>query len=79
MQLLVILFIIKIFALINIFKYFRFSENLFQSYSIEQFQNFQWLSNKNMLIPQAEGYFENPKLRVLEEPMLFLLVLRWNL
>ena len=29
-----------------------------------------------MLIPQAEGYFENPKLRVLEEPMLFLLVLR---
>ena len=29
-----------------------------------------------MLISQAEGYFESPKFRLLEEPMLFLLVLK---
>ena len=32
-----------------------------------------------MLIPEGEGYFENPKFGVLEELMLFLLVLKWNL
>ena len=38
-------------------KGFRFSENLFQS--IENVQNFQWLSHKSMPISQTEGYFEN--------------------
>ena len=30
-------------------------------------------------ISQTEGYFENPYYRFLEEPMLFLLALKWNL
>ena len=38
----------------------RFPENLFQSQSIENVQNFHWLSNKNMPISQREGYFEKP-------------------
>ena len=38
----------------------RFSENLFQSWSIENVQNFQWLWQKNMPIPKTEGYFKNP-------------------
>ena len=38
----------------------RSSENVFQSLSIENVQNFQWLSHKNMPISQTEGYFENP-------------------
>ena len=41
-------------------KDFRFPENLFQSQSIENVQNFYWLSRKNMTISQTEGYFENP-------------------
>ena len=32
-----------------------------------------------MPISQTEGYFENPWYRFLEEPMLFLLALKWNL
>ena len=32
-----------------------------------------------MPISQTEGYFENPLYRVLEEPMFFLLALKWNL
>ena len=32
-----------------------------------------------MPISQTEGYFENPLYRFLEEPMLFLLGLKWNL
>ena len=32
-----------------------------------------------MPISQTEGYFENPLHRFLEEPMLFLLALKWNL
>ena len=32
-----------------------------------------------MLISQTEGYFENPSHPFLEEPMLFLLALKWNL
>ena len=32
-----------------------------------------------MPISQKEGYFENPLYRFLEEPMLFLLVLKWKL
>ena len=32
-----------------------------------------------MLISQTEGYFKNPKYRFLEESMLFLLSLKWNL
>ena len=32
-----------------------------------------------MPIPQTEGYFENPQYRFLEESMLFLLALKWNL
>ena len=60
-------------------KGFRFPENLFQSYSIEYVQNFHRLSHKNMPISQTKGYFENPSYRFLEEPMLFLLALKWNL
>ena len=41
-------------------KGFRFPENLFQSWSIENLRNFHWLSHKNMSISQMEGYFENP-------------------
>ena len=41
-------------------KNFLLSINLFQSLSIENVQNFHWLSYKNMLISQMEGYFENP-------------------
>ena len=32
-----------------------------------------------MSISQTEDYFENPYYRFLEEPMLFLLALKWNL
>ena len=32
-----------------------------------------------MLISQTEGYFENPYYRFLEEPILFLWALKWNL
>ena len=32
-----------------------------------------------MPIPQMKGYFKNPKYDFLEEPTLFLLVLKWNL
>ena len=32
-----------------------------------------------MPISQTESYFENPKHRFLEEPMLFLLTLKWKL
>ena len=31
-----------------------------------------------MSTSQTEGYFENPYYRFLEEPMLFLLALKWN-
>ena len=41
-------------------KGFRFPENLFQSKSIENVQNFPWLLHKNMPIFQAKGYFKNP-------------------
>ena len=42
-------------------------------------QNFHCLSHKIMPIPLTEGYFENPQYRCLEEYMLFLLALKWNL
>ena len=32
-----------------------------------------------MPIFQTESYFENPSYRLLEEPMFFLLALKWNL
>ena len=32
-----------------------------------------------MSISQTEGYFENPWYRCLEEPMVFLLALKWKL
>ena len=41
-------------------KGFRFPENLFQSYSIENVQNFHWLSHKNLPMFQTEDYCENP-------------------
>ena len=41
-------------------KGFRFSENSFKSKSIENGQNFQSLSHKNITISQTEGYFKNP-------------------
>ena len=41
-------------------KSFRFLENLFQSWSNENVQNFHWLTHKNMPLSQMEGYFENP-------------------
>ena len=40
-----------------------YTENFFQSYSIENFQNFPWLPHKKMPISQTEGYFGNPKYR----------------
>ena len=43
-------------------KGFRFPENLFQSSSNENVQNFYWLSQKNMPISQTEGYFKNLKI-----------------
>ena len=41
-------------------KSFRFLENLFQSLSTENVQNFHWSSHKNIPISQTEGYFKNP-------------------
>ena len=41
--------------------------------------NFYWLSHKNLPISQTKGYFKNPYYRFLEEPMLLLLTLMWNL
>ena len=40
-------------------KGFRFSENLFQSYGINNVQNFQWLSHKITPIYQKKDYFKN--------------------
>ena len=60
-------------------KDFLFPENLFQSLSIGKVQNFHRLPHKNMPISQTESYFENPWFHFLEEPVLFLLVLNWNL
>ena len=57
----------------------RFSENLFQTWSIKNVLDFQWLSYKNMPISQTEGYFKNPQGRFLEEPIIFLFALKWNL
>ena len=39
-------------------KVLRFWENLFQSWSIENVQNFQWLRHTNMPISQTEGLFK---------------------
>ena len=41
-------------------KGFQFPEYLIQSWSIENVQNFHWLSHKNMPISRTEGYLENP-------------------
>ena len=57
----------------------RFPENLFQSESIENVWNFHWLSRKNRPISQTEGFFENTYYCFSEEPMLFLLALKWKL
>ena len=59
-------------------KGFCFSDNLFQSLSIENVRNRQWLSHKNIPVSQTEGYFENPWYRFLEEPMFFLWTLKWK-
>ena len=40
-------------------KTFRSSENLLQNLSIENVQNFYWLSHKNMPVSQTEGYVVN--------------------
>ena len=40
-------------------KRFCFPENLFQIQSIENIQNFHWLSHKNIPISQMESYLEN--------------------
>ena len=53
----------------------RFSENLFQSESAENVQNFQSLSHKNMSTSQMEGCFKNPKYLFLDKPML---ALKWK-
>ena len=39
---------------------FGFPENLFPSKGIENFQNLQCLSHKNILTFQKDDYFENP-------------------
>ena len=41
-------------------KDFRLTENLFQSWNIENVQNFYLLLHKNMPISQTEGDFEIP-------------------
>ena len=60
-------------------KALHFSWNIFQSWNIENVQNFQWLSHKNIPISQTEGYFKNSWYCFLGELMLFLLYLKWNL
>ena len=60
-------------------KIFVFQKIDFKVKSIENVQNFHWLSHKSKLISQTEGYFENPWYIFLEEPMLFLLLLKRNL
>ena len=39
---------------------FRFPENLFQSWSIENIENFHWFSHENMVISQTEGILKIP-------------------
>ena len=56
-------------------KGFHFPENLFQNLSIENVQNFQWLSHVDLL---NWGLFWK-SLVSLEELMLFLLTLKWSL
>ena len=51
----------------------------FLKQAIERVWNLHLLSHKNMPISQTEGYFENPWYRILEEPVFFLLGLRWSL
>ena len=46
---------------------------------LKTFKCFIELPHKNMPISQMEGYFENPYYHFLEEPMLLLLALKWNL
>ena len=58
-------------------KGFRFPENLFQSCSIENVQNFQWLSHENMPMSQKKTILN--QYSFLEDPMFFLLDLKWNL
>ena len=61
-------------------KFFFFQKICFKVNSIENVQNFHWLSHKNMPISQTEGYFKNPwDYRFLVEPMLVLLALKSNL
>ena len=48
-----------------VFNLNTFNKNLFQKVcfkvkSIENVQNFRWLSHKNMLVSRAESYFQNP-------------------
>ena len=56
-----------------------FFKIVFKVKSIENVQNFPWLSHKNIPISQMESYFENPLYRLLEQPNLFLLSLKWKL
>ena len=60
-------------------KVFVFQKTCFKVKVLKTFKILHWLSHKNMRISQTEGYFENPWYRFLEEPMLFPLVLKWNL
>ena len=60
-------------------KGFRFPENLFQSWSIENVQNFHWLSYKNMPISQMEGFFWKFLVLLFKKIMFFLLALKSNL
>ena len=57
---------------ISSLQYFYLKKYLF-------YQEFEWLSHKNLPIPQTEGYFKNLSYFFSEEPMLFLLGLKWHL
>ena len=53
-------FFMEMLVLSNKKQYSNFSENFFQSWIIENVQNFQLLSHKNIPNSKAECYFKNP-------------------
>ena len=60
-------------------KGFRFPEICFKVKILKTFETFTDCHIKTCRPPiSTEGYFENPKYRFLEEPMFFLLALKWN-
>ena len=56
-------------------KAFVFQKTCFKVKVLKKFK----LPHKNMATSQMEGYFENLQYKCLEEPILILLVSKWNL